>query len=219
MFIGAPWRPWLVRSSRPWWELPSKMQVELSPFSTLTRRRRAILLFETAGYNAGSFHVRLSILTEVRIMTDRTHKPYAQVAWAICRCNADDDTPLPPCGLSSIDASSMSWCGLEIVVQASWGQKHSSNVTAKTLFNFDRVMLTNDEGGPRWGGGGILHHFEFKTFYREFEWYVMNSVFSWKGTIESVFMVLPFPEVARQGFVTIDPFKSIFSFGKKSQSI
>jgi len=67
------------------------------------------------------------------------------------------------------------------------------HVTAENRFNFDRVMLTNDEGGPRWGGGGILHHFEFKTFYREFEWYVMNSVFSWKGTIESVFMVLPFP--------------------------
>jgi len=46
------------------------MQVELSQFSTLTRRRRAILLFETAGYNAGSLHVRLSILTEVRIITD-----------------------------------------------------------------------------------------------------------------------------------------------------
>jgi len=43
-------------------------------------------------------------------------KPYAQVVRAICRCNEDDDTPLPPCGLPSIDASSISWCGREIVV-------------------------------------------------------------------------------------------------------
>ena len=60
-------------------------------------------------------------------------------------------------------------------------------------------MLPNDEGGPRWGGGGILHHFESEAFRREFKWYVMNSVFSWKGTIQSVFMCLPPPGVARQG--------------------
>ena len=47
-----------------------------------------------------------------------------------------------------------------------------------------------------------MHQFEFKAFGPEFEWYVMNSVFSWKGTIQSVFMVLPPPGVARQGFLT-----------------
>jgi len=56
-----------------------------------------------------------------------------------------------------------------------------------------------------------LHHFEFKAFCPEFEWYVMNSVFSWKGTIQSVFMVLPPPGVARQGFVTSTIWQEICS--------
>jgi len=47
-----------------------------------------------------------------------------------------------------------------------------------------------------------LHQFEFKAFGPEFKWYVMNSVFSWKGTIQSVFILLPPPGVAHQGFVT-----------------
>jgi len=72
-------------------------------------------------------------------------------------------------------------------------------------------MLTNDEGGLWWGGGGILHHFEFKAFCREFEWCVMNSVFSWKGTIQIGFMVLPPPGLARQGFVTSTIWQEICS--------
>jgi len=39
----------------------------------------------------------------------------------------------------------------------------------------------------------------------------MNSVFSWKGTIQSVFMVLPPPGVARQGFVTSTIWQEICS--------
>ena len=39
----------------------------------------------------------------------------------------------------------------------------------------------------------------------------MNSVFSWKGTIQSVFMVLPSPGVARQGFVTSTIWQEICS--------
>jgi len=46
-----------------------------------------------------------------------------------------------------------------------------------------------------------LHHFEFKAFRREFEWYVMISVFSWKRTFESVLPPPP-PGVDHQGFVT-----------------
>ena len=57
-----------------------------------------------------------------------------------------------------------------------------------------------------------MHHFEFKAFCRKFEWYVMNSVFSWKGTIQSVFMVLPPPGVARQGFVTSTIWQEICSW-------
>jgi len=71
-------------------------------------------------------------------------------------------------------------------------------------------MLTNYQGGPRWGGGGFLHHFEFKAFRREFEWYVLNTVFSCKGTFQSVFMALP-PEVALQGFVTSTIWQEICS--------
>jgi len=39
----------------------------------------------------------------------------------------------------------------------------------------------------------------------------MNSVFSWKETIQSVFMVLPPPGVARQGFVTSTMWQEICS--------
>ena len=48
----------------------------------------------------------------------------------------------------------------------------------------------------------MLDDFESEAFRREFEWYIVNTVFSWKGTIQLVFMVLPPPGVARQGFVT-----------------
>ena len=43
-----------------------------------------------------------------------------------------------------------------------------------------------------------LASFRIQSIFREFEWYVMNSVFLWKRTFESVFMAA----VARQGFVT-----------------
>ena len=61
-------------------------------------------------------HSHCLVGTTLELSLNWQWKPYAQVAWAICRCNADDDTPLPPCGLPSIDASSMSRFGLEIVV-------------------------------------------------------------------------------------------------------
>jgi len=56
-----------------------------------------------------------------------------------------------------------------------------------------------------------LHHFEFEAFGREFEWYVINTVFSWKGTTQLVFMDSLPPAVARQGFVTSTIWQEICS--------
>jgi len=49
-----------------------------------------------------------------------------------------------------------------------------------------------------------LHHFEFKASCRKFDLYVMNSVFSWKRTIQSVFMVLTPPWSSPPGLFNVN---------------
>ena len=48
-----------------------------------------------------------------------------------------------------------------------------------------------------------MYHFEFKASCREFDLYVMNSVFSWKRTIQSVFMVLTPPWSSPPGLFNV----------------
>jgi len=50
----------------------------------------------------------------------------------------------------------------------------------------------------------MLDDFESEAFRREFEWYIVNTVFSWKETFQSVFMALPPPRSSPPGLCNVN---------------